>query len=400
MNKKVSVFEYVWPDRENGFLRSKVKVIPGFKWNSEWGSVESLPVWNFDGSSTGQDLGKDTEVILKPVKVYRDPFQNEKTSSPDKYLVLCQLDLVEEGVSDLLTGGEDEGGVPVKGFNTRYWAQKLQEQYGDQECWFGLEQEYVFTEREGRLVDKENGKQEVPYRWADLAGEGQGNYYCSVRFPHAECGSIARQHLDLCLEAGIKICGLNGEVLPSQWEFQVGPGSILEVGDDLMMARFILLRLACNTGLGISFHPKIISGQWNGSGCHINFSTKEMRMTEQNEHGQGKGIIKIMEAVGALENDHPKILKCYGEGEGNELRLTGKHETSSAEVFNYGVGTRETSIRIPNSVYQAGGGYMEDRRPASNIDPYLAMGGLMEVVLGPKVYTPEKLREIGEKLGK
>jgi len=377
------VLEYVWPDRENGFLRSKVKVIHDvyFKWNI-YDDIKLLPIWNFDGSSTGQNLGKDTEVILKPVKAYRDPFQNNENSSCIKYLVLCQLDLVENGLSDILNSDQ-----PVKGFNTRFWAQKLEEKYEDHRCWFGLEQEYVFTER------KDN--KDVPYRWSNLSGEGQGNYYCSTRYPHAECNSIVRQHLDLCLKADIRICGFNAEVLPSQWEFQIGPANILRVGDDLMMARYILLRLACDKGLGVSFHPKIISGEWNGSGCHINFSTKDMR---EKGNEKGKGITKIMEAIGSLENDHPKILKRYGDGDGNELRLTGKHETSSASVFNYGVGTRDTSIRIPNGVFQAGGGYLEDRRPASNIDPYLAMGGLMEVILGPKVYTPEKLKEIGEKL--
>jgi glutamine synthetase len=380
------VFEYIWPDKTNCFLRSKVKVIPGFEWKSN--NVSDLPIWNFDGSSTDQNLGKDTEVMLKPVRLYRDPFSTDTNTI--RFLVLCQLDLVDDPnqVSELL---QDE---PVVGFNTRYWASQLAEKYQDQDCWFGLEQEYVFTEREERSVNGRTQYFDVPYKWSELSTEGQGDFYCSVSYPQAECNNIARKHLTLCLKAGVLICGLNAEVLPSQWEFQIGPGGIMEVGDDLLMARYILLRLAGDLGFGVSFHPKIISGEWNGSGCHINFSTKDMR----DKNGDGEGLTLIQKAIGALQNDHPKILQRYGDGDGNELRLTGKHETSSSDVFNYGVGTRDTSIRIPNSVWKDGHGYLEDRRPASNIDPYLAMGGLMDVVLGPKVYTIDTLQSIGDKL--
>lgn len=335
--------EYIWLDKE-GIPRSKVRT----SWDpmpETLPELSNIPVWNFDASSTGQNIGKDTEAVLKPVRLYFSPLDK------DYLLVLCQLDLEYDQQSEVLN-------KPVKGFNTRVWASRVENQYKEQEPWFGLEQEYTFLD----------SKTNLPINWDQYGGEKQGNYYCSVRYPYCQLNEIVRKHLRLCAEMGVRINGLNAEVMPGQWEFQIGPSGLLKAADDLIMARYILFRLSAQHQVKVTFHPKPMSGDWNGSGCHINFSTRSMRTEGGMDH--------IEHAIKNLERDHPKILKYYGEY--NELRLTGEHETSSAQKFSWGVGTRHTSVRIPNQVVNQGYGYLEDRRPASNIDPYIALAKLLD----------------------
>lgn len=341
--------EYIWLDKD-GFTRSKIRTI----WeNYHVGTIPKPPNWNFDASSTGQNIGDDTEAVLKPVRIYNDPLTITPSNNPH-FLVLCQLDLEYDTISPKIAN------VPVKGFNTRYWASQIAKKYSNYDSWFGLEQEYTFLDP----------KTNLPYNWEEYGCKKQGNYYCSVRYPYCQLNELVRQHYRVCLEAGLKINGLNAEVLPSQWEFQIGPADLLKSSDDLIMARYFLCRLAAKKGVKVSFHPKPMKGDWNGSGCHINFSTNEMR----------NDMKYILDAISNLEKDHPKILQYYGEN--NDMRLTGELETSSVQTFSWGVGTRNTSIRIPNQVQNNGGGYLEDRRPASNIDPYLALGKIMQVSLG------------------
>lgn len=339
--------EYIWLDKE-GFTRSKVrtcwKAIDKYKGLTP----EDLPTWNFDGSSTGQNIGKDTEVVLKPVRVYQSPFEE------DHFLVLCELDLEYKKYAEVLEKG------PIRGFNTRYWAGRVADKCADLEPWFGLEQEYT-------LIDP---KTDLPYHWDEFGRQGQGNYYCSVRYPYCQLNELVREHCKACAKIGIKINGFNAEVLPSQWEFQVGPDDLLKIADDLVMARYLLFRLSAKYGVKITFEPKPMKGEWNGSGCHLNFSTNKMRETVD-----GSGMKEIDQVIKNLSQNHLKILEYYGD---NTERLTGEHETSSPKDFTHGIGTRNTSIRVPNHVVVEGGGYIEDRRPASNIDPYLAMGKFLE----------------------
>lgn len=341
--------EYIWLDRE-GIPRSKVRT----DWtdDSVLPAATDLPVWNFDASSTGQhglNAGElDTEVVLKPVRTYRSPIDESFI------LVLCQLDLEYDRESEKLAG------PPLKDFNTRAWASRLEKKYSSLEPWFGAEQEYTF-------LDPKTG---LPYRWDEYGREAQGDFYCSVRYPYCQLNELVREHIRMCAEAGIKICGFNAEVLPSQWEFQIGPAGLLRVSDDLIMARYLLFRLSSKYKVKVTFHPKPMSGNWNGSGCHINFSTNAMRQ-------EGKDcMVHIHNAIHNLEQDHPGILSFYGDD--NNQRLTGEHETSSMQKFSWGVGTRHTSVRIPNPVANNKNGYLEDRRPASNIDPYLALGKLLQ----------------------
>jgi len=349
----MNFLEYIWIDKD-GYPRSKMRVVhlkdDIHLWNLEK-TLSLIPLWNFDGSSTGQNIGKDTEVVLKPVRLYRDPFCSDKSNS---YLVLCELDLEYNSTSDILKND------PIEGFNTRKWASKIAQKYKDLDPWFGLEQEYA-------LLDS---KTNLPYNWKEANNsQTQGDFYCSVRYPQCQLNDMIREHLLLCDNAGIVINGFNAEVLPSQWEFQVGPTNLLKAADDLIMARYLLFRLSTKYQVTVSLHPKPMSGDWNGSGCHLNFSTNLMREPS-------KGIDFINKTVEHLAADHPNILKYYGKH--NELRLTGEHETSNMKTFSHGIGTRHTSVRIPNQVASQGYGYIEDRRAASNIDPYLALGKLLE----------------------
>jgi glutamine synthetase len=232
----------------------------------------------------------------------------------------------------------------------------------DQKPWFGLEQEYTLFDQ----YDK-------PYGWPKGGFPGpQGPYYCGVGTGKVYCRDVVEAHYKACVYAGVKIAGINAEVLPAQWEFQVGPCVGIDLGDQLWMARYLLERVAEEFGVKISFHPKPISGDWNGAGLHTNVSSEDMR---------NPGGMKYIEAaIKKLEKRHKEHIAVYGED--NTLRLTGRHETGNIDEFTWGVADRGASIRIPRSVGKEGYGYFEDRRPASNADPYSITGIMVETIFG------------------
>jgi len=239
------------------------------------------------------------------------------------------------------------------------------EQYKTLDPWFGIEQEYTLM-RPGKVGVKpttplgfnQDGSEPAP----------QGPYYTGAGFNVAIGRAVADEHYVKCLEAGVKIAGINAEVMPGQWEYQIGPCRGIEMGDHLSMARYIMLRVTEGHGVCCSIDPKPKEGDWNGAGCHTNFSVAPMRAA-----GGYDTIIKVCEAFGKVA---PLHIKEYGEG--NEKRLTGKHETCDINTFKYGVANRGASIRIPREAEKDGRGYMEDRRPAANCDPYKVTGRIMQ----------------------
>jgi len=335
------ILEYIWLDANNRF-RSKIKVVPTNEIPEIYHSaVEDFPNWNFDGSSTGQAKGNDTEVILKPVFKCPNPFLGDKMEG---LLVLCET--------------FDTKGEPLPN-NYRKKALEIFNQKKEMKPWYGFEQEYFILNPETRK----------PLGFEKGVPEAQGKYYCGVGYDRSFGRNVMLKHLEKCLEAKLTISGTNAEVAPGQWEYQVGPVEGIEAGDQLMISRYILERVAEEEKVLIELHPKPLGeDDWNGSGCHTNFSTKDMRETD--------GLKKIMECISNLGKRSLETINIYGEE--NEKRLTGKHETSSQTDFSWGIGTRNTSIRIGNETFYNKKGYMEDRRPASNMDPYLVSSYLVD----------------------
>jgi len=241
--------------------------------------------------------------------------------------------------------------------NTRALLRTVAEKFGAHDPWFGLEQEYTFF------------KGNRPLGWPEQGYPApQGPFYCGVGADEVFGRPIVEQHMDACISAGLKFAGINAEVMPGQWEFQIGPAGALEVGDHLHIARWLLFRIGEDFGVNASLDAKPVKGDWNGAGCHTNYSTKAMR-----EDGGMKTILAACEKLRGRADLH---IANYGAG--IEERLTGKHETASYKTFSYGVGNRGASIRIPLQVDQAGKGYLEDRRPCANVDPYVVARLIVE----------------------
>lgn len=320
---------YVWIDGTGENVRAKTKTV-----DSEPKCAADLPIWNFDGSSTGQAEGSNSDVYLHPVALYNDPFRRGKNK-----LVLCETYKYNKKPTET---------------NFRQSCNKVMERATDAHPWFGIEQEYTLLGEDGR-----------PFGWPKNGFPGpQGPYYCGVGANKVYGRDIVEAHYRACLYAGVKIAGTNAEVMPAQWEYQVGPCEGIRMGDDLWISRFILHRVAEDFGVVVTFDPKPMPGDWNGAGAHTNYSTEPMRE---------EGGLKVIEtAIEALGLEHQRHIVAYDprDGRDNERRLTGLHETSSIHEFSAGVANRGASIRIPRQVGEDGKGYLEDRRPSSNCDPY------------------------------
>ncbi|KAL3871903.1 hypothetical protein ACJMK2_039875 [Sinanodonta woodiana] len=332
--------EYIWIDGTGQGIRSKCRTL-----DFEPTNPKDCPIWNYDGSSTYQATGSDSDMYLHPVAIFRDPFRPGKNK-----LVLCEA--------------YKYNNIPAE-TNKRHSCKRTMEKAKEEHPWFGIEQEYT-------LLDRSNH----PFGWPKNGFPGpQGPYYCGIGVTGAFGRDVVEAHYRACLYAGIKIAGCNAEVMPSQWEFQVGPCEGIDIGDQLWVARYILNRVAEDFGIGVSYDAKPITGDWNGAGAHTNYSTKSMR-----EPG---GMKAIDEAIQKLSKHHDRHIKAYdpNEGKDNMRRLTGLHETSSIENFSAGVANRKASIRIPQQVFEDGMGYFEDRRPASNCDPYAVTEAIVVTTL-------------------
>ena len=315
--------EYVWLDgyTPEPNLRRKVKIV-----NAETigASIESFPMWNFDGSSTNQAETGNSDRLLKPVRTY----MSDKIPLDTVY-VLCEV--------------LNPDGTPHES------NKRSQIGEGFEDLWFGFEQEYFIREEINGNV--------LGHKRHNLF---QGEYYCGVG--HNVVGrEFVEEHTDMCLKHGIDITGTNAEVALGQWEYQVFSQGKLKGGDDLWMTRYFLFKTAEKYGYHIDIHPKPLQhGEWNGSGLHTNFSTDTMRLDGGEEY--------FMALFNAFESRHQDHIKAYGSN--NNLRLTGEYETQSIDKFSWGVSDRGASIRVPQDTAKDWKGYVEDRRPGSNADPY------------------------------
>ena len=327
-----SKLEYIWLDgyKPTQSLRSKTLVRSDFS-----GKLEDVPMWAFDGSSTEQAEGSDSDCLLKPVAIFPDPGRK------NSYLVMTEV------LNADTTPHESNGRATIED--------------DDEDFWFGFEQEYFLWVPE---TDRPPGFPK------DGFPRPQGPYYCSVGGSNAYGREIVEDHLDMCLEAGVNVEGINAEVAAGQWEFQVFAKGAKRAGDETWVARYLLERTAEEYGLAIDWHPKPLGDtDWNGSGMHANFSNGVMR-----ELGKEDTFNKICEQFAKNIERH---ISVYGAD--NDLRLTGAHETQAIDQFSYGVADRGASIRIPVATVDDGWkGRLEDRRPASNADPYKVAAAIVK----------------------
>jgi len=332
--------EYVWLDGSTGMpqLRSKTKVLHSYE--------EVIAEWNFDGGSTNQASLDNSDTILKPVRAYKDPFRKNPNSS----IVLCEV-MTAEGQPHPSNSRSSLKGITQS------------EEVKNTSPWFGFEQEYTLLY-----------KLSAQY----FRGGVPGQAYCGVGRGNVKGRDLAEAHLEMCLYAGVGIYGINAEVMYGQWEFQTNALDPLHACDDLWMARYILQRLTEGDDYPyqVTYNPKP-SATENGAGCHTNFSTISMR--------EDNGITDIFDAIGKLSKHHSKHMQVYGEG--NQSRMTGDCETSDYNKFSSGESNRGCSVRIPNHVCQKGYGYLEDRRPAANCDPYKVASVILETICIENAYS-------------
>ncbi|MDD7913429.1 glutamine synthetase beta-grasp domain-containing protein [Polaribacter ponticola] len=327
--------EYIWLDgyfpTQNMRSKTKVEEHENFQ-----GTVEELGLWSFDGSSTKQASGGASDCILKPVAIYPDP------DRINGYLVMTEV-MNADGTPHISNGRatiEDD----------------------DNDFWFGFEQEYFIMD----------SKTQLPLGFPVGGYPGpQGMYYCSVGGKNTFGRSFVEEHADLCIDAGLNFEGINQEVASGQWEFQLFAKGAKKAGDEIWIARYLLDRLTEKYGWYIEYHPKPIKGDWNGSGMHANFSNTILRTC-----GSAEKYAEICEAFRPVTKEH---IAVYGEF--NDQRLTGDHETASINDFSWGVSDRGASIRIPIIAVEKGyKGWLEDRRPSSNGDPYKIAARIIKTV--------------------
>ena len=334
---------YIWLDgNKTQDIRSKVKIISKSFDEVSNMEISELPMWSFDGSSTNQAKGNNSDCYLKPVSIYNNPLEE------NSHLILCEV-LNEDGSPHVS--------------NTRDSLVRTANEFQLEKPWFGIEQEFFLF------------KDQEPLGWNfnnDSGPQPQGPYYCGVGGGKAFGREISIKHADACIKAGLEICGTNAEVAPGQWEYQIGPLPPIEMGDQLWISRYLLHIISESYNVEVVLDPKPIIGDWNGSGGHTNYSTAKMRAHN--------GLKEILSTCDKLEKKHAIHMESYGEN--NIQRMTGKHETSGYYNFKTGNSDRGCSIRIPLQTRLDKRGYMEDRRPAANLDPYTVCRLILETTLG------------------
>lgn len=346
----ISQLTYIWIDGAlpSKKLRSKVRII---EHPAQDITLADMPEWGFDGSSTYQAEGSDSDLILKPVSFIKNPLLAD-----GNYLVLCEV--------------YNPDGKSPHSSNTRARLRHILDNGGaDDDPWIGFEQEYTLFQ--GR----------TPLGWPINGYPApQGPFYCGVGADEVFGRDLIEEHTQACIRANLMLFGTNAEVMPGQWEFQIGYRNIasesadpLTVSDHLWFARWLLYRIGEEYKIIATLHPKPVKGDWNGAGKHTNFSTRPMR-------DKKTGMQAIETAIKALSKRHHEHIAVYGHD--LEQRLTGRHETASINDFSYGVSDRGASIRIPRTVAIDGYGYLEDRRPGANSDPYEVSAILLATICG------------------
>ena len=342
----LSLAEYIWLDggRPTQSVRSKARVVAV----PDSPEPADFPEWSFDGSSTEQAIGEDSDCLLSPVRVVEDPLRGS-----GNHLVLCEV--------------LNPDGSPHES-NQRATLRRVLDSAGPEvDPWVGFEQEYTIYHDGRPLGFPANG----------FPGP-QGPYYCGIGADRAFGRDLVEAHAQACAESGIMFYGINAEVMPGQWEFQIGYRGLeqesadpLTVSDHVWLARWLLQRLGEESEIEVSFDPKPVQGDWNGAGAHTNFSIRSMREVRG-------GLKQIRKGIRRLGENHDLHIAHYGHGLRN--RLTGLHETCSIDQFKDGVADRGASIRIPRQVEEKGCGYLEDRRPGANCDPYLVCRLILQTV--------------------
>lgn len=363
---------YLWLDADDN-IRSKVRIQNGIRFpNDNTETLEGVqvssspkyyPNWAFDGSSTGQATTEDSDITLVPVRVYSKRFMFNLGTKPEVFLLCDACKRNNEGEL-----------APIKGQHRKV-LNVLVEKYKDNRWTFGVEQEFFLFNQYGSR----------PHGWPERGfPEDQGKYYCGVGSDQTYGSEIIEEFTDEMLAFKLPLCGTNAEVAPAQWEYQIGPGidrdknliikDPLELADALIFSRYLLFKIAERHKLSVKLDPKLNTKQygkkWNGSGLHTNFSNENMRTDTTG--------VSINNALTHLKGTHDECIKRYGKG--NEERLVGSLETSSMDKFTSGESHRECSVRVPLQVQETGCGYLEDRRPCANGNPYLIMAAIIQSV--------------------
>jgi len=348
----MNMCEYIWIDGASPTrkLRSKTR-IASFNKPFQQVKLEDFPIWGYDGSSTYQARGSDSDLTLKPVSFVKDPLRGGE----NHFLVMCEV--------------LKPDGSPHE-TNSRAKLRRILDAGAEKEDpWFGVEQEYTLF------------KNRSPLGWPSKGYPApQGPFYCGVGADEVFGRELVEDHTEVCIAAGIMIFGVNAEVMPGQWEFQIGYRGLkdekagpLEVGDHAWFARWFLYRLGEDYGITATLDPKPVRGDWNGAGQHTNFSTKSMR-----DPKTGKSA--IAKSIERLSKKHKEHIAVYGHRLSE--RLTGLHETCHIDDFRHGVADRGASIRIPLHVSKKNYGYLEDRRPGANADPYEVSARILKTICG------------------
>ncbi len=346
------IAEYVWVS-SHGNIMSKTRALShdiGIKLSEKKelsNYLSNIPYWEYIiksvESNENERNTKYEKIILRPVALYNNPFY-----AKNGLIVLCETLTLN--------------GNPTH-FNFRHFADKVFTEENIQKfCpWFGIEQEYVLVKYYGSIKWPLGWKQgEFPNQTDD--------YYCSNN-AHTIFGRIIiEEHLKACLFAGVNLYGINSEYLPSQWEYQIEHSVGIKPSDDLVISRFLLIRIAENHGVSISFDPKLFDGL-AGSGGHVNYSTKQTR--DEN------GYDTILEHMEKLSKYQEEAISLYGEN--NDKRLKGIWDAPSLKKFTYGLMNRKASVRISKKTFDDKKGFYEDRRPAANLDPYIVCSFLFSI---------------------